>query len=242
MNKYNEYLQNYISNFEEEGSSKSPHQKNWEIILSGYLNECGFNLQRGNPEKGFLDFYFKEHNTTVHIEATAPTEGKGTNCVSKVQSEIGSFESGIRKDDKILLRYTNCIDTKIKQIISKNISNNEPIVLAINDWEFINRWQMPFDLPMILHVLFGISNPLCNENGHIIYEQRHGIKKAPSCTLVKNDYFKDHNTVLSGIIISSIQESQLAYRKLEKNDFIYIQNPLRNDLRSVFTKNMQIFC
>lgn len=240
MNKYNEYLKNYNTNLEEKNSSKSPHQKDWEIILSGYLNEYGFDLKRGNPEKGFLDFYFTENNTKIHIEATAPTEGNGNNRVPKVQSKIGSFEGGIRNDDKILLRYTNCIDQKIEQIKNKNINTDEPIILAINDWEFINHWQFPFDSPMILHVLFGISNPLCNESGDIVYKKRQGIEKPSSKATVKNDYFNDINTPLSGIILSSIQQSELAHSELEQKDFLYIQNPLKKDLTSIFSQNMQL--
>ena len=71
----NNFLEKYKKIYEErefiESFKKSLHQEFWEMVISGYLVENGFDLQK-KANDDFLDFFFCLEDYKVHIEATAP--------------------------------------------------------------------------------------------------------------------------------------------------------------------------
>jgi len=223
-------------NFEDR-LEKHPHQTFWEVIIANFLLENNFYLKK---DKKFLDFYFDINKQyRIHIEATAPESGKDNNYVKDVPSEEGDFEESLSPDKKILLRYTSSIEEKLKQIKKKTFSSDDKIVLAINGYRAEKDWCIPGEPPFILRILFQSGDLYCGEKNELFFDRKYGIeKKIYKCYKpIKNNYFLDIETPISGIIFSKIS----GYKKFNKNDFLYIQNPLKEDLTKLFSPYMNIY-
>lgn len=245
MNKYNQYLQVFNNNSLNEKTDKLGYQEDWEIILAGYLLENNIDLKRHKDDLHYLDFYFQNGTDNIHIEAVAPTAGNANNKVKEVPvinklSEQMDFESGIRDDDKILARFTNCIVNKIRQANTKNIPNTDSIILAINTDKILGSWESSEEMPIILRCLYGISAPFITRDGAMGYTYCDELTKKDSTSKIKLGYFKEHLFPFSGIICSGITKDKINYSGISSKDFIYYQNPLKPDLRNVFAKIMTI--
>lgn len=106
------------------------HQRFWEIYLAVTLLERGIDLHRHGKEGP--EFYALVGNRRVWFEAIAPGPGIGLDQVP--QPVLG--EATYVPTEKILLRFTQALDTKRKThvaALAKGIvSADDPYVLAIN--------------------------------------------------------------------------------------------------------------
>jgi hypothetical protein len=105
-------------------------QRFWEMYLAVALLEHGFDLQRHGNEGP--EFYASVGNRRIWFEAMAPDPGIGPDQVPElVPGEVGEVPT-----EKILLRFTNALDTKrgrYAAALAKGIvSPNDQYVLAIN--------------------------------------------------------------------------------------------------------------
>lgn len=90
--------------------------------MRGYLLENSFKLKKDNSNLDFLENFVNEE---FYIETTVLTEGNGHNKVINIPcNERSSFKDCIRNDDKIILRLTSCIKSKIEQIEKKILIKN----------------------------------------------------------------------------------------------------------------------
>jgi len=96
--------ENFISEF-----ARKPNDRAWEMQLGAALSEAGFKLEARKPGPDFLT-YDGEHR--VWIEAVVAEAGKGADSVPEAP-----FMTVINApEDKIVLRITNALGRKIKQL------------------------------------------------------------------------------------------------------------------------------
>lgn len=236
------YFQNGLkeSNFEDRYKN-AKFQTDWEIILAGYLIENNINLSK---DKTNLDFLAKYKDKNFYIEATAPTEGNNNNKVIDVPCNNDNFEDGIRDDNKIFLRFTSCIQDKIKQINTKNLDNKGNVILAINGKQCVKNWEIPdyfsMNFPFIVRCAFGLGNLCINRDGKLTFDCSTIYKKGEK-NLHIPAIFPNQNTPISGIIYSEITQNKILQYGISKKDFLYIQNPLKTDFRDTFSEIMNIY-
>lgn len=244
MDNYESYKELYTiqdlkeTNFEDREKNQ-PHQTEWEVILGGYLLENSFKLKKDNSN---LDFLVNFVNEEFYIEATAPTEGNGHNKVINIPcNEHSFFKDCIRNDDKIILRLTSCIKSKIEQIEKKNFDKNKIVILAINGAQCIKDWETPNEpFPFIVRCLYGLGHTCVTCDSKPTYDLSKqyfkGAKKIEIAQIFPNDTIP-----INGIIFSNITKQELVFRGISKNDFLYIQNPARYSLTNIFEPYMNIF-
>ncbi len=225
----------------------------------------------GSVKKGTPDFNFTCGDKIINIEATAPQKGDCNNSANSIRvttvsdmdiegkpiiEVTGGDEDGIIYDsdkDKIRLRLTSAIDTKLK----KNYKCDY-LVFAINGYEALGNHSYLdglLDPPYIIQVLFGIGNKNTNRVGVPLYQRNltinKNIKENKLVPINANYFLPGNNTPINGVLYSNSSVNVVFGEnwvdKLD-SDWLYIQNPEKEDLTEIFTfckifhlKNISVF-
>jgi len=133
------------------------------MYLTVYFIEMGFEVEcpKPGPDIG-IDF----NGQKIWIEATTPTNGDPNSAHSIPKIEPDGTVYAV-PNEKIILRYTNSIDSKIQQYkkwIDKSIVREyDPFVIALNpkiiDFEYADT-----NPPRLLQTLFAIGTPYISIN------------------------------------------------------------------------------
>jgi hypothetical protein len=131
------------------------HQRYWEMYLGFGLLNAGLTLVR-KPAKG-PDFKINANGQLIHIEATVPTAGTGTDAVP----DFSDSEAQMVPSDKIILRMRSAIEDKYRKYCAYSEQNiialKDAYVLAINGG-MIPQSILETDPPRILSALFPLGS------------------------------------------------------------------------------------
>jgi len=231
--KYSQYADNeFLTEIR-----KTFHARYWETYLTVCFIEMGFEVECLKPGP---DIGIKFNGHKIWIEATTPTNGdpNSAHSIPKVEPDGTVYTV---PNEKILLRYTNSIDSKIQQYkrwVDKSIlSDRDPFVIALNpkiiDFEYADT-----NPPRLLQTVFAIGAPYVSINPQTLdmissgYQQRteivKGRKQIETALFLRDEYKMVSAALCSRIDVSNQPPEMGADFELAFNPLA--RNPLPHDL------------
>ncbi len=107
-------------------------QRVWEMMVGRHLVACGYDVS-SPTSTGMPDFRCSKGGTVTWVEATCATAGQDASLAPDAEWLLSG---GYVPHDKILLRWTNALDQKIKQCAARrrsgSVAAGEGYLIAIN--------------------------------------------------------------------------------------------------------------
>jgi hypothetical protein len=201
-------------------------QRFWEMYFAAALQEKGFNLQRHGNEGP--EFYAFAGNRRIWFEAIAPDPGTGPDQVP----ELVHGEAGEVPTEKILLRFTNALDTKRKRYVAalakEIVSPNDQYVLAINSRGIPHASYgntMPYFIQAFLPVgpLTVVFDKITGKVIDTFYQYRSEVSKLSGNSVSTRAFLDEEVSFCSAVLHSSVDcanhPDQLG------SDFSVLHNP-----------------
>lgn len=188
--------------------SKNLHPRFWEMYLGTRLLERNFKLV---PKKSSFgpDFQILLEGKSVWIEAIAPEDGTGKDAVPSIDELNGINPI---PEDKIILRFTNAISTKIKKredYIEKGvISADDAFIIALNG-RGINMTLFEGPMPAIVKSVYPVGDYSVTIDVNTLqtvregYKVRHEITKASGSSILTNIFLNKAYSGITGILYSN---------------------------------------
>ena len=201
---------NFISAF-----ALNPDQRFFEMYLANLLISWGYELCDRKCSMG-PDLKIQGTNKTIWIEAITPTSGETENSVPSME-EHNMFIPVAEPvaEEKIILRYTNSIQVKNKQIIKYKerilVKDGDACIIAINGGRIETQKFVSDPLPTIVKSVFPIGDEIVIINKDTYepvwdgYTNRYKIKKCND-SKVRTDAFinSDEYSSIAGILYLEI--------------------------------------
>lgn len=228
--RYERYADNHFLN--EIKLENKFHDRFWEMHLGNVLLEKGFEIFSKDNGPDFR-IQINEEND-VWIEAITSSDGE-EGRVDSVTSLQVSREASLVSEDKVVLRLRNAIESKsekIKKYLDDGVvSNNEPIVIAINTAK-INSIINYEDLIRYAQMsCFGVTSEyiLNLKNGKFSQVYTSDITKSSGSSVPVNIFLNQNYSHISGILLSRASINH--YDRRLGEDYVLVLNPYaRNKL------------
>jgi hypothetical protein len=138
------------------------HARFWEMYLTCTLLEQGqqqgYSVRCPKYRTGGPDICVEYRDLRIWVEAVTPTDGNPTKPDSVIEPTL--CEAHKIPEEKIILRYTNAINSKHKQYLKYLadgiVAENDAYVIAVNGFPLSYGWATP-EIPRILKAVFPIG-------------------------------------------------------------------------------------
>jgi hypothetical protein len=208
----------------------------WEMYLGVTFITHGFTIDAGG-KKG-PEFYIKEQEPKIWIEAIAPGAGAGADAVPEM--EYGRPVATRVPSEEIILRLRHAIQEKYRkyvQYLKDNIvAPDEPYIIAVNSKRIRSIVGDP-ELPFIAKSIFPFGNLVAvwdTYEKHIVdsfYSFRDSIEKKSGNKVSTNVFLDPEYAGISAVLYSTVDA--LNRPKVCWSDFILVHNPLAGNRLSL---------
>ncbi|MYA35341.1 MAG: hypothetical protein F4Y34_01580 [Gammaproteobacteria bacterium] len=198
----------------------------WEMYLGCTLIDCGYEI--GTPGDEGPDLFTHVIDKFFWFEATASSAGTKDDQVPK--PTVG--EAGFVPEDKILLRLTNAIDAKLRQIERAQergiVSERDGALVCINGRQIPNT-TVDAVPPLIVQAVLAIGNPQITLDRYTMqvissgFEKRPHLKKASGTEISTRGFVDGSLARISAVIYSHVDCVNHPPRL--GDDFLCVHNP-----------------
>jgi hypothetical protein len=217
----------------------------WEIYLCSQLIDAGLEVIPKSSAEG-PDIHLIVNNQNIWIEATAPSEGINNDRVPMLEEKR---EGAIFPEEKILLRFTNSLNSK-KKIFEKYITNglitsNDALIIAING-KGIKVMVFDGSLPTIIKAVYPIGDyqvKFDRESLQVVdagYKKRDYIEKKSGSKVLTNYFLDTSNEIITGLIYSAA--AYWDYPEHPGSEILYIHNSEAKIKMQISWLNIGIDC
>ena len=150
----------FLSEFRKDFPARS-----WELYVLALIARSGAKLEK-SPRTGPDFCATLPDGRRFWVECVVPGHGEGDDAVPPPPShDANGRRSGtLGPSDRIAMRYTNVITTKIAKVESYRakgiVKPSEPVLVAVNQGAIELSDLHDVDVPLLVRVLFGIGEPV----------------------------------------------------------------------------------
>lgn len=200
----------------------------WEMYLTVLIGEkYKISSACKGPDIEIVD----ERNTLAWVEAVTATRGDPESRDSVPEMQFGMGISQPEPEDKILLRLTSALKSKLdahkRYLKSSILTENQPYVVAINSSSI--SWMGDSENRRILKALFSLGEEYItfdqstNTLSNLKFNYRNAISKENGSQVRVDNFFNKDYELVSGVIYSSKDCCNLP--KEYGSELVYIHNP-----------------
>ena len=203
----------------------------WEMYLACAFLDFGFELTPRGQHEG-PDLKIRDGDSIIWVEAVVITSGTEVDAVPQFEITEEVVEE---PTDKMLLRLTNAISRKKKQLEQHQkkgiVGENDAYIIAVNGFQVFQTFSGD-EIPYIVQSVFpfgdiyNVINVMTMEILDAGYKYRDKIIKKSGALVSTKAFLEDSFSGVSGILYSGAELWNLP--EFYGSDFVFVHNLMAN--------------